>query len=144
MNIYVIYGLSNECKYTNSQTLIQFVRHSMKRCKTTIVLGHSNGTLKTDQINTRNRLFQSASLSPIFIFLSHAALSSMLNSTGSGYALQSKHTRHLLSIDDLNGIAKMKEEEEAHQYCKNPKNDTRIQFELDKYAKPHAIKIKVR
>jgi len=122
--------------YKLSPTMIKFMRHSMNMWKTTMVLNHSNGTIKTGEINIRSGIFQGDSLSPLLFCLSLAPLSTMLNIEGCGYKIRGHKINHLFYMDDLKLYGKDDRDlEKLLVTVKTFTDDIKMEFGLDKCAK---------
>ena len=73
--------------YKISPKISNFLRTSMSKWQTRLLLSHNNGTLKSDSIKIKRGIFQGDSLSPLLFCLALIPLSNELNNTGYGYKI---------------------------------------------------------
>ena len=92
-----------------SPVLCRFLSRVMEGWRTSMILSHWMGTVKTRIMQIRRGIFQGDSLSPLLFCMALNPLSTKLNRTGYGYWVGTGHGRtakrqlisHLLYMDDL-------------------------------------------
>ena len=92
-----------------SPVLCRFLSRVMEGWRTSMVLSHGQGTVKTRIMQIRRGIFQGDSLSPLLFCMALNPLSTELNRTGCGYTMSTGNGRtakrqlisHLLYMDDL-------------------------------------------
>ena len=92
--------------YKISPRISNFLRTSMTKWQTRLLLSHNNGTLKSDPIKLKRGDFQGDSLSPLLFCLALIPLSNKLNNTNYGYQIFDPTINYLFYMDDLKLFAK--------------------------------------
>ena len=92
--------------YKISPIISNFLRTSMTKWQTRLLLSHNNGTLKSDPGKIKRGIFQGDSLSPLLFCLVLILHSNELNNTGYGYKTFDRTINHLFYMDDLKLFAK--------------------------------------
>ena len=83
-----------------------FLSHSRRMWKTTLVLNTEENTLNAGDININNNIFQKNSLSPVLFCVFLINLSKPLYNTGYSCKIYEKTLNHLFYKDDLKLFAK--------------------------------------
>ena len=116
--------------YKISPIISNFLRTSMTKWQTRLLLSHNDGTLKSDPIKIKRGIFQGDSLSPLLFCLALIPLSN------EGYKIFDGTINHLFYMDDLKLFAKNDQDlEDLLNTVKEFSNDIGIEFGLDKCAK---------
>ena len=68
--------------YKISPIAINFLKESMEKWKTSVILYHQEGKLESRKFNIKRGIFQGDLLSPLLFCLALAPLSTLLNETG--------------------------------------------------------------
>ena len=119
-----------------SPVLRNFLSHSMRMWKTTLVLNTVENTLNAGDINIKGGIFQGDSLSPILFCVTLIPLSKLLNNTGYGYKIYDNAINRLFYMDILKLYAKNDQQLQGLlNIVKQFSDDIRMEFGLDKYAK---------
>ena len=118
-----------------SSVLRNFLSHSMRVWKTTLVLNTVENTLNAGDININSGIYQGDSLSPILFCVTLIPLSKLLNNTG--YCNKPRNTiNHLFYMDELKLFAKNDQQLQGLlSIVKQFSDDIRMEFGLDKCAK---------
>ena len=131
--------------YKISPIISNFLRTSMTKWQTRLLLSHNNSTLKSDPIKIKCGIFQGDSLSPLLFCLALIPLSNELNNTGYGYKIFDRTINHLFSMDDLKLFAKNDQDLEGLlNTVKEFSNDIDMEFGLDKCAKVSFVRGKLQ
>ena len=105
----------------------------MKNWKTQLTLTHENGTLMSDNINIKRRIFQGDS---IIFCISVIPLSLELNFPGYRYEIGTELITHLFYMDDLKLYAKEDSELQGFlRIVKGFSDDIGMEFGLSKRTK---------
>ena len=119
-----------------SPQLINFLKMSMVKWKTMLILNHLNGEIKCDNVDINCGIFQGDSLSPLLFCIALIPLTNELNDTKHGYSMPSGKINHLIYMDDLKLFARDDRELEGLlRTVKNFSDDIGMEFGLDKCAK---------
>jgi len=132
--------------YRASPVLISFITRTMAEWKIDLHLTTEKTNLMIRNIQIKTGIYQGDSLSPLLFCMSLFPLSSILETSGTGYICRNEKEKinHLLYVDDLKLIAKNEEElTEQLQKVKEFSDDIHMQFGLDKCAKATFIKGKI-
>ena len=124
--------------YKASPILQTFISKTMTTWRTDLHLMAGENSMKIEDIQIRNGIYQGDSLSPLLFCIALFPLSSILDRTATGYRLknESQKINHLLYVDDLKLIAKNDEElENQIKIVKQFSDDIRMNFGLEKCAK---------
>ena len=89
-----------------SSVLQNFLSHSMRMWKITLVLNTVKNTLNAWETNINSGIIQGDSLSPVLFCATLIPLSKILNNTGYGYNIYVTRINHLSYMDDLKLFAK--------------------------------------
>ena len=117
----------------------------MSKWQTRLLLGHSNGTLKSDPIKIKRGVFQGDSLSPLLFCLALLPLSNELNNTGYRYKIFVRTINLLFHMDDLKLFAKNDQDLEGlSNTVKEFSNDIGMEFGLDKSTKKSFVRVKLQ
>ena len=131
--------------YKISPIISNFLRTSMTKWQTRLLLSHNNGTLKSDPIKIKRGIFQGDSLSTLFFCLALIPLSNEPNNTGYGYKIFDRTINHIFYMDDLKLCAKNDQDLEGLlSTVKEFSNDTGMEFGLDKCAKAPFVRGKLQ
>ena len=118
-----------------SPVLRNFLSHSMRMWKTTLVLNNGENTLNAGDINIDSGIFQGDSLSPILFCVALIPLSKLYNNTEYGYKIYNT-IDHLFYMDHLKLFAKNDQQLQGLlNIVKQFSDDIRMEFGLDKCAK---------
>ena len=135
-----------------SPVLCRFLSRVMEGWRTSMVLSHGQGTVKTRIMQIRQGIFQGDSLSPLLFCMALNPLSTELNRTGCGYRMSTgngrtaKHQliRHLLYMDDLKLYGRNPDQLDGLLHTvRTFSDDIRMKFGLDKCAIAHFVKGKL-
>ena len=130
--------------YKISPIISNFLRTSMTKWQTRLLLSHNNGTLKSDPGKIKRGIFQGDSLSPLFFCLVLILHSNELNNTGYGYKTFDRTINHLFYMDDLKLFAKNDQDlEDLLNTVKEFSNDIGMEFRLYKCAKASFVRGKL-
>ena len=122
-----------------------FLRTSMTKWQTRLLLSHDNGTLKSDPIKIKCGIFQGHSLSPFLFCLALIPLSNELNNPGYGYKIFDRTINQLFYMDNLKLFTKNDQDLEGLlNTVKEFSNDIGMEFGLDKCAKAPFIRGKLQ
>ena len=88
-----------------SPVLRNFLSHSMRMWKTTLVLKTVENTLNAGDISINSGIFQGGYLSPVLFCVTLIPLSKLLNNTGYGYKIYNT-INNLFYMEDLKLFAK--------------------------------------
>ena len=117
-----------------SPRVVEFL--TVKNWKTQLTLTHESGTLMSDNINIKRKIFQGDSLSPLLFCISFIPLSLELNSAVYGYKMGTEWITHLFYMDDLKPYPKDDSELEGLlRIVKGFNDDIGMEFGLSKCAK---------
>ena len=124
---------------------INFLKESMEKWKTSVILYRQEGKLKFRKFNLKRGIFQSDSLSPLLFCLTLAPLSTLLNEAGYGYKTKAENkVNHLLYMDDLKTFVKNDNEQTGIlNTVKKFSDDINMDFGLEKCSKTTFIKGKL-
>ena len=92
--------------FKTSPVLRNFLSHSMRLWKTTLVLNNGESTLNAGDININSGIFQGDSLSPILFCVALILLSKVINNTGYGYKIYDNTINQLFYMDNLKLFSK--------------------------------------
>ena len=119
-----------------SPVLRNFLSHSMRIWKTTLVLNTVENTLNDGDININSGIFQEDFLSPILFCVTLIPLSKLLNNTGYGYKIYDNTVNHLVYMDDWKLFAKNDQQLQGLlNTVKQFSDDIQMELGLDKCAK---------
>ena len=117
--------------------ITNFIKSSMTRWKTNMILVHKRGVLETGPISTKTGIFWGDSLSPLLFTMSLNPLSRELQKTGYGYHLDEQNNiSHLFYVDDLKLYGTNDNQMTGLVYTvKKVSDDIKMEFGLGKCAK---------
>ena len=119
-----------------SPILINFIKSSMTKWNTDLLLNHKNGIISIDSLKINCGIFQGDSLSPLLFCLALFPLSKLLNDTQYGYNIFESKINHLFYMDDLKLFGKNDNEIDGLlKTVKTFSDDIGMEFGLDKCAK---------
>ena len=126
-----------------SPVLCRFLSRVMEGWRTSMVLSHGKGTVKTRIMQIRRGIFQGDSLSPLLFCMALNALRTELNRTGCGYRMSTGNGRTakrqfislLLYMDDLKLYGRNPDQLDGLLHTvRTFSDDIRMKFGLDKCA----------
>ena len=118
-----------------SPVLRNFLSHSIRMWKTTLILNTVENTLNAGVININSGIFQGDSLSPFLFCVTLIPLSKLLNNTGYGYKIYDNTINYLFYMDDLKLFEKNGQQLQGLlNTVKQFSDDIRMEFGLDKCA----------
>ena len=129
----------------NLSNSYQFSEKIMEKWKTSVILYHQEGKLKSREFNIKRGIFQGDSLSPLLFCLALAPLSTLLYKTEYSYKTKAENkVSHLLYMDDLKTFAKNDNEQTGIlNTVKKFSDEINMDFGLEKCAKATFIKGKL-
>ena len=131
-----------------SPVLCRFLSRVMEGWRTSMVLSHGQGTVKTRIMQIRRGIFQGDSLSPLLFCMALNPLSTELNRTGCGHRMSTGNGRtakrqlisHLLYMDDLKLYGRNPDQLDGLLHTvRTFSDDIRMKFGLDKCAIAHFV-----
>ena len=119
-----------------SPVLRNFLSHSMRVWKATLVLNTLENILNAGDININSGIFKRDSLSPILFCVTLIPLSKLLNNAGYGYKIYDNTINHHFYMDDLKLFAKNDQQLQGLlNTVKQFSDDIRMELGLDKCPK---------